>query len=238
MLNGMYSAAAGMASQQAWLDALADDIANVNTTGYHAQRVDVRDLVYGSESGMAVGSGAAAYRIGVTQTQGALVPGSGPLSLAIQGPGYFQVRRADGSLALTRSGDFRLDANGSIVLPSGERLEPPITVPAGTTPNTIAVAADGTVTVGTTKVGQVVVVDVPAPSGLIALGNGQFSVTTASGAPGPAGTPIAQGMLESSNVDLAEAMVDVIQAERGFDLSARALRTQDQLLEIVNGIRR
>jgi flagellar basal-body rod protein FlgG len=234
----MYSAAAGMASQQAWMDALADDIANVNTTGYQAQRVDVRDLGYGAEGGVAVGSGAAAYRVGVSQTQGPLLPGTGPLSLAIQGPGYFQVRRADGSIALTRSGDFTLDASGSVVLSSGERLEPPITVPAGTASDSIAVASDGTVTVGQTKIGQIVVVEVPAPSGLIALGNGQFSPTAASGAPAPASAQLEQGMLEGSNVDLAEAMVDVIQAERGFDLSARALRTQDQLMEIVNGIRR
>lgn len=238
MLNGMYSAAAGMASQQAWLDALADDIANVNTTGYHAQRVDMRDLGYGSEQGQSVGSGAAAYRIGASQEQGALLPGNGPLSVAIEGPGYFQVRRSDGSIALTRSGDFRLDANGSIVLASGERLEPPITVPAGTSSDSISVAADGTIMAGLTKLGQIVVVDVPAPNGLIALGNGQFAPTAASGAPAPARATLTQGKLEGSNVDLAESMVDVIQAQRGFELSARALRTQDQLMEIVNGIRR
>jgi flagellar basal-body rod protein FlgG len=238
MLNGMYAAAAGMAAHQAWLDALADDIANVNTTGYHAQRMDIRDLSYGESQGQAVGSGAGAYRIGVSGSQGALLPGSGPLSVAIQGPGYFQIRRADGSLALTRSGDFRLDAGGSIVLASGERLEPPITVPKGTSADSISIAADGTVTAGTKKIGQIVVVDVPAPSGLIALGDGQFSPTASSGAPAPAGARIEQGMLEASDVDLAEAMVGVIQAQKGFDLSARALRNEDQLMEIVNGIRR
>jgi flagellar basal-body rod protein FlgG len=148
------------------------------------------------------------------------------------------VRLADGSIGLTRNGDFRLDGQGSIVLASGERLEPPITVPAGTSPSAVAVGADGTVTVNGETVGRITVVDVPAPSGLLAAGDGFFVPTQASGALIASPSRIESGVLEASNVDLAESMVSVIQAQRGFELSARALRTQDQLMEIVNGIRR
>lgn len=238
MVNGMHAAAAGLAAHQAWLDALANDIANVNTVGYRRQRIDMRDLEYTTTAGRQVGTGAALRSLGATQSQGALLTGTGPLSLAITGPGYFSVRLTDGTIALTRNGDFRLDGQGSIVLASGERLEPPITLPAGTSLSAVSVGPDGTVTVGGETVGRITVIDVPAPSGLLAAGAGLYVPTQASGAPVPASSRIESGVLEASNVDLAEAMVSVIQAQRGFELSARALRTQDQLMEIVNGIRR
>lgn len=239
MLPGIYSAAAGMAAQQAYLDSLSNDLANVNTVGYHSQRVDFRDLVYGEDHGVAVGSGAGLYALGATQTQGALLPSDNPLALAIQGPGYFQVRRADGTVALTRSGDFRLDASGSLVLASGERLEPPLTVPPGTSPSHVSVASDGRVAVAGKEIGRIALVDVPAPSGLLAVGGGLWAPTQASGAPAAAtGATLTQGSVEASNVSVADAMVGVIEAQRSFQLASRALRTQDQLLEIVNGIRR
>jgi flagellar basal-body rod protein FlgG len=238
MLSGIYASAAGMAAQQAYLDAISNDIANVNTVGYRAQRVDFRDLAYGEEQGVPVGGGAAATTIGVTQGQGAFLPSDSPLALAIEGPGYFQIRRADGSVALTRSGDFRLDAGGSFVLADGERLEPPVTVPAGASVSQVSVASDGRVVVAGQEIGKIVLVDVPAPSGLIAVGGGLYAPTDASGAPFATGSKIVQGVLEASNVNLAQAMVGVIEAQRGFQLTARALRTQDQLMEIVNQIRR
>jgi flagellar basal-body rod protein FlgG len=239
MVSGLYSAAAGMAAHESWLDMLSNDVANVNTPGYHRHRVAFRDLGLGSVGGIEVGSGAAAETIGVTQRQGALLPTDSPLALAISGPGWFQVRRADGTIALTRSGDFRLDGQGAIVLATGERLEPPITVPPGTEADGITVAPDGTITAGTTQIGQITIVDVPAPSGLIAVGGGLYLPTEASGAPAPrTGVRIDQHMLEASNVELADAMVGVIQAQRGYQLASRAVRIQDQLLEIVNAIRR
>src|SRR5262245_831024 len=108
MVGGLYSAAAGMAAQQQSLDSLSNDVANVNTTGSKSVRVGFRDLVYGQQQGIDVGSGSAASDMGRTQGQGALIQDADPLSLAIEGPGYFQVRRNDGSLALTRNGQFRL----------------------------------------------------------------------------------------------------------------------------------
>src|SRR5579864_5708193 len=100
-----------MAAQQAQIDAVANDIANVNTTGYHAQRIGFRDLVYTAEQNVPVGAGAATIDLGRTQEEGSLQQTGNPLSLAIDGPGYFQVRQADGTVALTRNGDFSTDAN-------------------------------------------------------------------------------------------------------------------------------
>jgi flagellar basal-body rod protein FlgG len=239
VLHGLYSAAAGMAAHESWLDMLSNDVANVNTPGYHRQRVEFRDLALSAEGGIAVGAGAAAGTIGVSQRQGTLLPSDSPLALAISGPGWFQVQRSDGTIALTRGGDFRLDAQGAIVLATGERLVPPITVPPGTDADAIGVAPDGTVTVGTTAIGQITIVDVPAASGLLAVGGGLYVPTEASGAPAVrTGIRIDQRVLEASNVELADAMVGVIQAQRGYQLASRAVRVQDQLLEIVNQIRR
>src|SRR6185437_11568955 len=101
MPNGIYSAAAGMAAQQSRLDAIANDLANANTVGYKAERIGFRDLLYGTDLGVDVGSGSAALNIGRSQAQGTLEPSDDPLALAIDGPGYFQVKRADGTNALT-----------------------------------------------------------------------------------------------------------------------------------------
>lgn len=238
-MNGLRSAAAGMAAQQQWLDALANDVANVNTTGYRRQRVAFRDLAYSDDRGVPVGAGAAATSAGISAVTGQILPSESPLALAIEGPGFFQVRRADGSLALTRAGDFRLDGEGTLVTASGEGLEPPVKLPAGTSPSQIAIAPDGKVTVDATEVGTITLVDVPAPSALLALGAGLYAVTEGSGAATEVASPtVRQGALESANVDLGEAMLEVLQAQRAFELIGRAFRTQADLLEIVNGIRR
>src|SRR6266550_963465 len=117
MLEGLYSAAAGMAAQQDRMDSLANDVANVNTPGYKGLRVGFRDLVYqqsgrGAQANVRTGSGAAATPLGRGQAQGPLQQTGNPLDLAIQGPGFFEVRRANGQLALTRNGNFRLDSTG------------------------------------------------------------------------------------------------------------------------------
>src|SRR5690348_14355716 len=141
MPEGIYAAAAGMLAQQTKMDSLANDIANVNTAGYKHQRLGFRDLVY--QAG--IGAGAAPVDGGRSYVEGSLQQTGDPLSLAIIGSGFFQVRRADGQTALTRDGQFQLDANGSLVTQTGERLVPPITVPKGTDPSQISIAADGTV---------------------------------------------------------------------------------------------
>ena len=235
MPEGIYAAAAGMAAQQAQIDAVANDIANVNTTGYHSQRIGFRDLIYTAEQNVPVGSGSAAIDLGRTEEQGTLQQTGNPFSLAINGPGYFQVRQADGSIALTRNGEFSTDANGSIVTSSGQRLVPPITLPKGTDPSTVKVTPDGTVSAGGRALGKLTIVDVNSEAGLRAAGDGLFVATAASGAAAPLPTStVEQGFLETSNVDMGSAMVQMIQAQRGYELASNAIKTQDELLNVAN----
>jgi flagellar basal-body rod protein FlgG len=235
MPEGIYAAAAGMAAQQAQLDSLSNDVANVNTTGYKQERVGFRDLVYSAEQGVPIGAGAASVDVGRSFSQGALQDTGDPLNVALMGPGFLQVRRADGSTALTRDGSLGLDANGAIVTSSGERVIPPLTVPKGTDPASISISASGAVTVGATSVGRLSIVDVPAPGALLAAGNNLFTPNASSGAPtAVTGTTVQQGSLEGSNVDLASAMVNMIAAQRGYELASRAIKTQDQLLDDAN----
>jgi flagellar basal-body rod protein FlgG len=238
MPNGLHLAASGLRAQQALLDAVANDLANASTTGYKKARVAFQELVTRDAAG-ASASGVRTLDAGRSWSQGALLEGTGPLSLALEGPGFFQVRRADGSLALTRDGSLRLDGRRQVVTSSGDRLEPPLTIPQEVVAADISVARNGTVRAAGREIGKVVVVDVPATSGLRPLGGGLLQPTSASGAPAPAaGTAVVQGYLESSNVDVASSMVAMVEAQRGFELASRAIRTHDQLLDIANGIRR
>lgn len=231
-MTGIYSAAAGMSAQQTWLDALANDLANVNTPGYHSQRVAFRDLVY-SPSGS--GAGAASQTLGVTAGQGPLQSDSDPLALAIEGDGYFQVKRPDGTTALTRDGQFQVDSTGQIVTAAGEPLAPPITLPKGVSPADVGIAPDGTVTTKSgAKLGSIQLVTVPSPDQLQPLGNGEFATNAGSGNTTPASGQIKQYALEGSNVDVAGALTSMIQAQRAYDLGSKAVSTQDQLLQIAN----
>lgn len=238
MPEGIYAAAAGMAAQSARLDAIANDIANVNTDGYQALRTGFRDLVYDKELGVSIGAGSAAVDLGRSSQQGPLRQVDNPLALAIQGPGYFQARRADGTTALTRNGDFQLDGNGEIVTADGSRLVPPIVLPKGTHESDVSISADGVVRVGKAQVGAIQLVDVPAPAGLQSTGDGLFSPTQASGAVAAAkGATLSQGSLEGSNVDITSVMVDMTDSQRAYSLASRVIQMQDQLLQIANQIR-
>jgi flagellar basal-body rod protein FlgG len=238
MLNGLYSAASGMLAQQTRMDMLANDLANVDTTGYKQARIGFRDLIYNTEQGMHIGAGSAIVDAGRNEAEGAFQATGDPLSLAIAGPGFFQVRRGDGSVALTRSGDFTTDARGEIVTGSGERLVPPLKLPAGTDPDSVSVAAGGTVRAGQARIGKITLVNVTNTAGLTALGNNLFVATPASGRPHAiAGSQIEQGYLEASNVDLAQTMVALIDAQRSFEMDSRAIQNQDQMMQVANGIR-
>lgn len=235
-MTGIYSAAAGMAAQQTWLDALANDLANVNTPGYRSERVAFRDLVH---SGDGAGAGAASSILGVDRDQGALQQRSDPLSFAIEGDGYFQVERPDGEIALTRDGRFHADADGRVVTISGDPLEPPIALPAGVSPGDVVVGTDGTVQTKDGKpLGKIQPVQVPSPDRLQPLGDGQFGVTPESGKPVAATGTVHQFFVEASNVDVADALTQMIRAQRAFELQSRAIATQDQLLEMANQLRR
>ncbi len=246
MLEGLYSAAAGMAAQQQRIDGVSNDLANASTTGYKHVRVGFRDLLYNAQGGAAgptvlAGAGAAAGFIGRSQEQGALQTTDQPLDVAIQGPGFLQVKRPDGSLALTRDGSLRLDADGRLTTKDGLIVQPQITVPRGTAPDQLSIAADGTVRAGAGRaLGRIDLVTVRSPDGLQALGGNLFAANAQSGAATPAGpdTSLRQGVLEGSNVDVGDAMVDMIDAQRSFQMTSKAIQMQDQMLEVANQVKR
>ena len=241
MLEGMYTAAAGMAAQQQRLAALSNDLANVNTTGYKRVRVAFRDLVYtpagpGASPGVQEGAGSAATSIGRGAAQGALRPTDRLLDVAIEGPGFIRARGANGDQVLTRDGSLQLDANGRLTTSSGHLTG--VTLPPGTAERDVTIAPDGTVSNGDRVVGRLDLVAVRSVDGLAANGDNTFSATAASGNPAAADVRLTQGALEASNVDVADAMAEMIEAQRSFELASRAIRMQDQLLEIANGVKR
>jgi flagellar basal-body rod protein FlgG len=229
-----------MAAQERRLDAVSNDIANVNTAGYKKVRTGFRDLVYQSDGPTAVrtGAGSALTELGRTAEQGALQQTGNAFDLAIQGPGYFQVRRADGQTVLTRNGAFSVDARGRLTNGNGELMVPGITLPRGTDPSKVSIARDGTVTSGQRRLGQIQIFNVTAPNGLSPAGDNNYLPTVASGPVRRVARPtITQGMLESSNVDLADAMVDMMDAQRSYSMASKAIHMQDQMAEIANGIK-
>lgn len=239
MSYGLYAAATGLAAQQARLDVLANDLANVGTTGYKRARLGFHDLLYGLRDGVQTGSGVAVGELGRSHAPGVLTQSGDPLSVAIEGAGWLQVLTADGKPALTRDGTLRLDATRRLVTARGERIAPPLTIPPDVSVEDVAIAADGTVTAAGKPLGRIVVVEVPRPDGLVPVGDNLFRPAEESGAPRVAkGSVLRQGYLEASNVDVAEAMATMIEGQRAFELASRAVRMQDQLLEIANGIRR
>jgi flagellar basal-body rod protein FlgG len=240
MLEGLYSAAAGMTAQQQRMDTLANDVANVNTTGYKHTRVAFRDLLYTQDRAGVVssGAGAAATTIGRGFGQGALRETGNKLDLAIEGDGFFQVRRADGTTALTRDGALRVDPNGRLTTQRGELLQPAITVPAGTSEADVRIADDGTVSAGNRQLGRIQLVTVRAPQALQSAGDSLFVATAASGPAQalPTGR-VVQGALESSNVDMADAMTQMMESQRSFQMASKAVQMQDQILQIANGVK-
>jgi flagellar basal-body rod protein FlgG len=240
VLEGMYAAASGMAAQQQQLDAIGNDLANASTTGYKTERVGFRDLLYNqiqqAGTDTTAGAGAAANVIGFDQSQGAIQSTGNPLDLAIEGDGYFTVKRPDGTTALTRDGAFQLDGQGRLTTAEGDLLQPPITLPAGVSPSEVSIAPDGTVTgpKGAT-LGKVSLVTVAAPEHLLAAGGSLFTATTASGAPRPLeGSTIHQGALEGSNVDMATEMTQLMSTQRAYQLASNAIQNENQMLSIAN----
>lgn len=244
MLEGLHSAAAGLMAQQRRLDAIANDVANVSTAGYKGVRLGFRDLVYqeaatGAGAGVTTGSGAAATFVGRSSAPGAFRQTDRTLDVAISGPGFIRVRRADGSLGLTRDGSLQVSPDGRLRTSGGDLLEPPVTLPRGADENAIDVAPDGTVTAGGRAAGRIELVSVAAADGLQAVGDNLFVPTAASGGLGPAaGARLEQGVLEMSNVDIGDAMVNMMDAQRSFALASKAITMQDEAWGIANGVRR
>jgi flagellar basal-body rod protein FlgG len=239
----MYSAAAGMAAQQQRLDALSNDLANANTAGYKHMRVAFRDLLYvqtgaGAARGVSSGAGSAAVQLGRGSEQGPVQSTGNKLDLAIQGAGFLQVRDRQGRVALTRDGSLQLEANGRLVTSTGAFTG--VTVPQGVDEKDIGIDADGTVRRGAQTFGQLRIVNVRAPEHLQAAGDNLLRPTQQSGQPRAAaqGTTVDQGMLEGSNVGMADTMTDLVDAQRAFEFASKAISTQDRLLEIANGVKR
>ena len=245
MLEGLNSAAAGMAAQQQRLDAVANDLANANTTGYKHQRVGFRDLVYdqtgrSSAQGVRTGSGAAAVDAGRAFAQGVLQRTDRPLDVALQGEGFLRVRLADGRDALTRDGGLHIDGNRRLVTSTGALVQPAITVPEGTAEDQVSIGGDGTVLAAGRRIGRLDLVTVRSPQGLISAGDNAFVTSAASGAAiaAPRATTLTQGALEASNTDMAEAMVAMIESQRAFQLASKAITTADEMMGIANQVKR
>lgn len=244
MLEGLYSAAAGMSAQQEQLDAISNDLANLSTSGYQSERVAFSDLLYnavdeaGTES--SIGAGASARVIGRSQSQGAIQETGDPLDLAIEGEGYFQVKNSAGQTALTRNGNFGVDANGTIVDAQGNTLEPPIKLPAGVPASEVKVGSDGTVTAGKRTLGQIKLVTVASPDHLLAAGDGTLTPTAESGSPQAVSADAAkihQGALEGSNVDMSKEMALMVSTQRAYQMSSSAIQTESQMMSIANQLR-
>ena len=240
MLEGLYSAAAGMQAQQQRIDSVANDLANVNTNGYKHSRVAFRDLLYVRDSSGNVqsGAGAAATTIGRGFAQGAIKETGNPLDVAIQGSGFLRVRRADGTEALTRDGGLRLDPRGRLTTQQGDLVQPPVNVPAGTQESDLSIASDGTITAGTRAIGRIQIVNVRSPQALQSVGDNLFRTTAASGnATNATGATLAQGSVEASNIDVADSMTEMMDAQRSFQLASKAVQMQDQILQIANQVK-
>lgn len=262
MIRGLYTAATGMNAMQSQIDVTSNNIANVNTIGFKQDRAEFQDLMYESlnytagqtseittnPTGIDVGLGVRVSGIQKNFLEGDLKTTSNTLDIAIEGKGFFQITMPDGEIAYSRGGAFKLDDEGNIVNGNGYMLEPQITVPEDLINLTIAV--DGTVTAedpntgDVTELGQITTVDFINPAGLTPLGDSLYLASDASGDP-IEGTPsedqfgaLKQGMVELSNVKLVNEMVDLITAQRAYEANSKAITTSDDMLSIVNQLKR
>jgi flagellar basal-body rod protein FlgG len=260
MIRALYTAASGMNAQQLNIDNIAHNLANVNTTGFKRSRVEFEDLVYDqarvpgaptsitgeAPTGLETGLGVRPVATARDFARGNLRSTSGPLDLAIEGDGFFQVTLPSGEVAYTRAGSFHLNGDGALVTSEGYQLEPQITIPANTT--SISISKDGIVSVmvaGQQQAQQVGTMETATfnnPAGLRALGGNLFMPTTASGDPiqGTPGTDargtVAQGFVEDSNVSVVEEMVSMILGQRAYEANSKVVKAADEMLAQVNTI--
>jgi flagellar basal-body rod protein FlgG len=263
MVRAMWTAATGMTAQQLNVDTIAHNLANVNTNAFKRSRAEFADLLYqvqrmpGTSSsnvgvfpvGVQVGAGVRAVTVAKEWVQGNLRQTGNELDVAVDGVGFFQVARPDGTIMYTRNGSFKRDNIGNLVTGDGDVLNPVITIPSGALK--IDISQDGTVSVllpGVTQasqVGQIQLTRFDNPSGLVAVGNNLFLDSFASGPPtqGVGGFStgfgaIQQGFLESSNVNLAEEMVNMIIAQRSYEINSKAIQAADEMMAMANNLRR
>jgi flagellar basal-body rod protein FlgG len=260
MLRGLWSSACGMAANKMTIDVIANNLANVNTVGFKRSRADFQDLMYqtltqagsktpdGSEvaAGIQIGMGTMATGVQKMFLQGDFQETKNDLDMAIEGKGFFKVL-SNGEEFYTRAGNFKLDSEGNVVTPGGDRLQPEITVPAETV--SVSIDKSGSVTAFDfggqgTVLGVIDLHTFPNPAGLYGLGRNLYKPTDASGTPttstpGTDGTgTLAQGFLEMSNVDVVEEMVHMIIAQRAYEISSKAIQTADNMMQIANNLKR
>ena len=239
MISGMNAAADGMRAAQYALDALAGDIANVNTPGYRRQLVAFSEMLgtpaLGTLGPVSQGAGAAAGFSSLSSAPGGLQETRRPLDVALP-DGVFL--RVDGG-KLTRAVSLQVGADGNLQTSTGHRLQPPVKVPAGVGEADVTVSADGTVLANGKAVGQLPLVRVHTPQALDPAGDSLLTATAASGAPVAVRTGGLQaGYVESSSVDLGDAMVEMSAAQHAFELSSRAFQAQDEAMKIVTEVKR
>jgi flagellar basal-body rod protein FlgG len=245
MLEGLRTAAAGMQAQQQKLDAVANDLANANTNGYKRVRVGFADLLYErggrptTSNNAQLGTGARAVQGGRTFEQGALRETGTMTDVGIEGPGFIKVKLSDGRDGLTRDGDLHVDSNRRLVTSFGGILGG-ITIPEGVDESQIAIQTDGTVTAAGRNVGKIALVNVRSPQNLESVGDNAFVTTARSGnaVAAPASTRVKQGTLEGSNTDMSQAMTDLIETQRTYQMTSKAIQAADQMMEIANGVKR
>jgi flagellar basal-body rod protein FlgG len=257
MIRALNSAATGMAAQQLNIDVVANNMANVNTTGFRKSRAEFQDLVYQTlrqpggqsgngaalPSGIQVGLGVRTVATQALHIQGAMKQTGNSLDLAIEGNGFFQVMRPSGEIAYTRAGNLKTDADGRLVTNDGFAIEPAITVPPDAT--SVSISTTGVISVtqpgqqNATEIGQLQLANFANPGGLLELGRSMYQQTAASGQPvvlnpgeGGVGT-LAQGFLEGSNVEVVNEMIELISSQRAYEVNQRVIQAADEMLSRV-----
>lgn len=258
MNPALWIAKTGLEAQQTKMNTVSNNLANVNTTGFKRDRAVFEDLMYqtirqpGAQSsqdttlpsGLMRGTGVRTVATEKLHTQGNMTQTDNSLDVAIEGRGFFQIMRPDGSMGYTRDGSFHLDSQGQLVTASGYQVQPGVTIPEDA--QSITIGEDGTVSVlqpgdnAPTQVGNLQLADFVNPAGLQPVGGNLFMETASSGAP-QTGNPglsglgrLQQGALESSNVNVVEEMVNMIETQRAYEINSKAISSADQMLQFVN----
>ena len=258
MAEPLWIAKTGLDAQKNRLSTISNNLANVNTTGFKRDQAIFQDLIYQNKrqeggqvtqdtrapSGFSTGTG---VRIVATQklhTQGNLTQTGNALDMAILGRGFFQIQQTDGTTSYTRDGTFQIDANGQVVTSQGQTLQPALTIPSDT--QSVTIGQDGTVSVLTgnntspTQIGNIQLADFVNPAGLQPDGNNLFIETASSGSP-ITGTPgltglgtLESGAVETSNVNVVEELVNMIETQRAYEMNSKVISTADQMLQYVS----
>ncbi len=262
MIKAMRTAASGMSAQQMNVDVIANNLANVNTTGFKRSKIEFQDILYqklrsaGTDSvagskvpiSLEVGYGTRPAATQRNFSMGSLQLTGNPLDLAIEGNGFFQVLMPDGTYAYSRDGSFKISADGQIVTSDGFYMQPGITIPADA--SDINISADGLVAVlipgesEPQEIGQIELAKFINPAGLQSIGHNLFILSPASGDP-ILGNPalegfgrINQGYLEMSNVEIVDEMVNMIIAQRAYEINSKAIQTSEEMTQIANNLKR